>query len=200
MQNLHDMGVYSAAIGTITVGDSNYFPSGGNLADQSFYFDTHEIMCPGDQVMGGLAFAQGGNRVTLAVWSTDADGSNGQWITSPGGGQDYFGPADKIFVDTNVVLCPSGQVVKGVQFYQKGNRVAMQIFCFDPKNGSGQWVKASDQSNNDNYFPSDDGAQVYADANSIVLNAGAKASGVGIWPVDNRMAPYIVLSQTGTQP
>lgn len=195
MSGVNQLGFWAAAVGNFNVADDNYF---GNL--QNYYCDTNEVLAPGDQIVNGIAFIQKGNRLAVAIYCILPDGSGGQWKLPPMGNDgNYFGSIGGFYVDTNPVFVPSGQVIKAVQFYPKGNRIALRIWCTDPRGTNAGWVEGS-QDNDSNYFGPLGG--LYADTNPVILETPPnQPQGVGLWQLGNRVAPYLITgSEDGSFP
>lgn len=202
MGGTNALGVWGAAVGNFSVGDPNYFPSTGGLS--ATYCDSNPVQAIGIQVVAGIAFLQKGNRLALAAWCVNPNGEKGQWVLPPKGNDNNYFPStgglSSIYADTNPVFVPSGQVLRGFQFYELGNRVALTIYVSEPDGGNAKWVKGP-QGANPNYFPAEGGlSTIYADTNPVVLVNGGSVAGVGLWQCGNRVAPYIVCGTKGSFP
>lgn len=117
--------------------DNNYFPKEGGLSQ--IYADTNPVKCSAGQVVRGIQFYQTyepgpTNRVAVQIWCTNPDGSNARWINSnpsSPSNPNYFpqyGGLSQVYADSNEVRLLNANLVYGIVFWAKNNRLAISAF------------------------------------------------------------------------
>lgn len=168
--------------------NDNYF---GNL--ENIYADTNEVVCPPGKVVIGFSFyKKGGNRVAPMILCATPEGNEKEWVKNSEWNDNYFGPLENIYADTNELLCLEGKAVTGFAFWKKGgNRIAPKIRTSDVAGGKVQWVQNDDW--NQDYFGNLE--SIYADVNELSCQAGSITMGFSFWKKGgNRIAPRILSS------
>ena len=212
-------------IGTST----SYFPSGG-LGETSTYVDTDVISAPEGQVVLGFHLILAGNRIFPRVLFGDMGGTNQHWETPQSNSNNYFpkggasGIGDKgdktMYMDSNLVLAPAGEVVVGIGLYQKGtenfpngsndnpngNRVAIKLNCAPASDLSNtHWVESDNVSSESGYFDGDYNlSPLYVESNDLVADPGFVVVGLAFmqgganWTYDNRISYQILTAPTSS--
>ncbi len=189
---------------------SSYFP-GDNVGSESTYVDSDELVAPAGQVALGFQLSLGGNRIFPNLLFGGMDGSNQSWTTAPSSDENYFPKggasgigdtgSDTMYIDSNLVMAPEGQVVIGVGFYEKGNRVALQLYCGTPSKqfSDAAWVQNDNSSSVSGYFVGGSNlSSFYVEDNSITCDPGYVVVGIGLmqggenWTYANRISYQIL--------
>jgi hypothetical protein len=110
--------------------NNQYFPGKGGLS--AIYADTNPLYVPNGKIMIGFALRQKGNRLAPRILVTNPDGSERNWIQNDDMNNQYFpgeGGLSAIYADTNELVFSPGNQVKGLMFWEKGNRLAPALLA-----------------------------------------------------------------------
>lgn len=157
------------------------------------WIDSSDLVAPKGQVAMGFQLALQGNRIYPCLQFGEI-GSSGTWTKNqpvddqnyfPQGGSSGIGDtgSDTVYIDTNPVLAPIGQVVIGAGFYQKGNRVAPKILCGTPSKNfeDSQWYLNSDSNADAGYFvPGGNLSDFYMETNTVPCDGGNVMVGLAL--------------------
>lgn len=148
--------------------------------------DTSFDIMEGNTLSGGIGWTAGYSKVVPP---------GPRWVQNDvWGSNDYFGPLDGVYADTNEVVCPPGKFVRSIELYRKGNRVAPRIRCAHPDGSGSETVEVPDW--NQHYFPGSNGLRdVYCDSNPVSCRPGELATGVRLYQKGNRLAIMVLSSK-----
>lgn len=103
---------------------------------------------------------------------------------------DYFGPLEEEYADTNELMCIGSQRISGIQFWKKGNRLAVKVYATNADGSGGQWLENTDMNGN-HFGPLED---QYADTNELLVPDGKIMIGFSLYKKGNKVAPRICVS------
>ncbi|KAJ6532951.1 hypothetical protein B0H19DRAFT_1081404 [Mycena capillaripes] len=179
--------------------NANYF---GSLKD--IYVDTRVVHCAAGEFIFGVSLIRASDVTNRLSWQTTAGNARGSGlhnVTVSGENKDMYFPdkggMSSIYVDESPVSVPSGSVVVGVFFWQKGNRIAPGIMVFNPETGTEQNITNVAF---EDYFPPTGGSSgLYANTNLVNsptdpnLPTGLVMGGVAFYQQKNQIALRVFL-------